>query len=223
MNAGSLGSARSSGLSRLGRRLQKAGDIVFYSLLRAGAWVVGIKPRHGAADRRLLDQHILPALAENPRYARVLFVGCDWYTEHVEEIFTSKGREYATLEIDPSRAGHGARRHIVGSLTELESWFPAGSLDLIVCNGVIGWGLDDPSAVETSIEACARALSSGGLLLLGWDDVPEKLPVPIDQVRALHAFRKTTPQGLEGPLIRTGTYTNHTFGFFEKAGGEPDS
>lgn len=220
MNAGPPGSAR-SGLRRLGRRLQKARDIAFYSLLRAGARIAGIKPRHGAEDRRLLDQRILPALAEDARYARVLFVGCDWYTEHVEELFISRGREYATLEIDPARAAHGARRHIVGSLTDLDSWFPAGSLDLIVCNGVIGWGLNDPSEVETSIEACAHALTSGGLLLLGWDDVPEKLPVPIEQIRALHAFRKTTPRGLEGPVIRTGTYTNHTFGFFAKAGGEP--
>ncbi|MBK5254711.1 MAG: hypothetical protein JJE39_01620 [Vicinamibacteria bacterium] len=207
-------------MSRTARRIHKARDIVGYSLLRAAARLFGFKPRHRAKDRRLLDEEILPRLAENDRYARVLFVGCDWYTEHVSDLFESRGREYATLEIDPARARHGARRHIVGSLADLERSFPAGSLDLIVCNGVIGWGLNEPVQIERSIEACARALSEGGVLLLGWDDVPEKLPIPIEEIHALEALRPTTPAGLGEPVIKTHTYTNHTFGFFVKSGAQ---
>jgi SAM-dependent methyltransferase len=204
-------------VNQFGRRFRKATEIVGYALLRAAARVSGFKPKHRAKDRRLLDETILPRLAENNGYARVLFVGCDWYTEHVEGLFSGQGREYATLEVDPARARHGARRHIVGALADLGRHFPPGSLDLIICNGVIGWGLDEPVQIETSLQACARALRVDGALLLGWDDVPERLPVPIEEIHALGAFRPFTPFGLQGPVIRTGTYTNHTFGFFVKA------
>jgi len=216
VSAAPAGPEKAGGGSRLGRRLHKAWDIVYYALLRSTAALIGFKPRHRAADRRQLDREILPKLAANSRYARVLFVGCDWYTEHVEELFTARGRAYATLEVDPARARHGARHHFAGSLVELDRFFAADSLDLIICNGVIGWGLDDPDEIERAIEACSRALSPGGLLLLGWDEVPEKLPVPIERIRALAAFRAATPEGLDGPLIRTPTYANHTFGFFVK-------
>lgn len=204
--------------SRLARRMAKAAEIVGYWLLRATAGPLGFKPRHRAKDRRLLDEAILPKLAGNDRYARVLFVGCDWYTEHIEDLFASRGREYTTLEMDPARARHGACRHIVGELADLGDHFRAGSLDLIVCNGVIGWGLNDPAEIERSISACARALAPAGILLLGWDDVPEKLPVPLEAIRALGMFRATTPAGFDEAVIRTGSYTNHTFGFFVKPG-----
>jgi SAM-dependent methyltransferase len=198
--------------------MRKAMEALGYFLLRATARVLGMKPRHRALDRRLLDETILPRLAENDRYARVLFVGCDWYTEHVQDLFDARGREYATIEIDPARARHGARRHIVGALADLGRHYPPASLDLVICNGVIGWGLDDPAQIERSIEACGQALSPGGLLLLGWDDVPEKLPIPIEDIRALGVFLSAAPLGLEEPIIRTGSYTRHTFAFFAKPG-----
>lgn len=203
--------------SWIARKARKAADILYYGVLRLTAGVLGFKPRHRALDRRLLDERILPRLAKNPRFARVLFVGCDWYTEHVEDLFAAPGREYTTLEIDPGRAAHGARRHIVGALAGLGDHFPAGSLDLIVCNGVIGWGLNDPAEIERSMEACATALSPGGALLLGWDNVPEKLPVPIERIEALRALRPDAPEGFEDPVIETGTYARHTFGFWRKS------
>jgi SAM-dependent methyltransferase len=203
--------------SRVARKAQKAAGILYYALLRLSAGIFGFKPRHRAEDRRILDERILPRLATNPRFARVLFVGCDWYTEHVEGLFAPTGREYTTIEIDPDRAGHGARRHIVGALADLARHFPEGSLDLIICNGVIGWGLNDPAEIERSMAACAAALSPGGVLLLGWDDVPEKLPVAIGAIHALRALHPAAPQGFEQPVIETGTYTRHTFGFWQKS------
>lgn len=206
----------STSSSWIGRKALKAVDILYYGGLRLSAGLLGFKARHGARDRRILDERILPRLAGNQRFARVLFVGCDWYTEHVEDLFAARGREYATLEIDPGRARHGARRHIVGALKDLGRHFPAGTLDLIVCNGVIGWGLNDPGEIERSMAACVTALSSGGVLLLGWDDVPEKLPVPMARIQALDSMRACAPEGFEHPVIETGTYARHTFGFWQK-------
>lgn len=206
--------------NRVGRKLRKAADIVLYSGLRLMAGLFGRKPRHRARDRRLLDEQILPRLAQNPRFARVLFVGCDWYTEHVENLFGSTGREYTTIEIDAARAKHGARRHIVAGLSDLGHHFEPGSLDLIVCNGVIGWGLNQVADIERSMAACALALSPGGVLLLGWDEVPEKLPIPIERIEALRSLQPIAPEGFEGALIQTRTYARHTFGFFTKRSPE---
>lgn len=202
----------------LERKFRKAADIAYYAGLRMLSAILGFKPKHQALDRRMLDEVILPRLASNDGLARVLFVGCDWYTEHVEDLFRSHGRSYATIEIDPRRARHGARTHFVAPLKDLGRYAGGGSLDLIVCNGVIGWGLNDPSEIERSIEACAAALSPGGVLLLGWDDVPEKLPMKIADIRALHTLRPTIPSGFDAPVIATGTYARHTFGFWEKPG-----
>lgn len=200
----------------LERKSRKALDIVYYAGLRTAAALLGFKPRHRAKDRRVLDEDILPRLARNDAFARVLFVGCDWYTEHVEDLFVSSGRTFTTIEIDPSRARHGARSHIVGALADLGAHKVPASIDLIICNGVIGWGLNDPAEIERSLDACTAALSPGGLLVLGWDDVPEKLPIPIDRIRALASLRPVTPKDFEAPIIETGTYTRHTFGFWEK-------
>ena len=201
-------------LNRVSRKIRKAFDIVFYAGVRAGGRLVGSKPKHRAKDRRVFDQDILPRLAANDRFARVLFVGCDWYTEHVEDLFDLQGREYTTIEIDPARASHGARRHIVGALADIGRHYQPGTLDLIICNGVIGWGLNDPAEIERSMEACAQVLAAPGVLLLGWDDIPEKLPIPIGEIEALRRLQPTIPKGFANSVIRVDNYTKHTFGFF---------
>ena len=188
-----------------------------YGAARAFAAATGTKARHKAKDRVMLDELILPRLAARPEYRRVLFVGCDWYTEHVATLFG--GREYWTLEVDPRRARYGSERHIVGRLEDLERHFPSASLDLIICNGVIGWGLNDQREIEASLKACARTLDTSGVLLLGWDDVPEKRPVDVEALVSTLSFVPMSPPGLDGPRIETGTYARHTFGFWRRPPG----
>lgn len=157
-------------------------------------------------DRRRLDLDILPVLLARPGCSRILFVGCDWYTRHYEQIFA--GKEYWTIEKDPARARFGGPRHVTSDLSSLDSHFEPESLDLIVCNGVLGWGLHEPADVERSFSACARALRPGGVLVLGYNDVPEKMPVPIESIRALEAF---APDPSFPEPISTETYNRHTY------------
>lgn len=204
-------------MSTLARRVAKGAEIVRYGLVRAFARLTGSKPRHRAPDRILFDEKILPALAADRRFARVLFVGCDWYTEHVEDLFAA--REFTTIEVDPARARHGAKRHIEAPLSQLGAHRADGSLDLIVCNGVIGWGLDDPVEIARSLAACATALAPSGVLLVGWDDVPEKRPVDVSAAVEHAGLRPIAAAGL-APRIDTGTYARHVFGFWEKPAPE---
>ncbi|MEO8358930.1 MAG: methyltransferase domain-containing protein [Vicinamibacteria bacterium] len=191
----------------LHRKVWKGAEILFVLGLRGLSGITRKPAVRQTLDRKALDGEILPHFSADPRYQRVLFVGCDWYTRHYEAMF--RDRNYTTLEVDPGRARFGGRNHVVGDLASLGKYFPDGSLDLIVCNGVIGWGLDQPAAIETAMSACVRALSPGGALILGWNDIPEKTPVPLDQIAALRELEPFPAPFLD--VVRTKTYNHHSF------------
>lgn len=200
-------------LASMGRKVWKGAEIVLVLGLRAVGQATKRPVVWKASDRQILDHQILPAFASDARFERILFIGCDWYTQSYGDLFA--GRDYWTLERDPERARFGARQHVTGDLLDLARYFENGSLDLIVCNGVLGWGLNDSEAVEGALDACASALAPGGVLILGCNDIPEKMPLPLSQVKALRRLIPyESPFGVE---IRTATYNRHFFSFFQKA------
>jgi SAM-dependent methyltransferase len=101
-------------------------------------------------------------------------------------------------------------------MEEIGKHIPAGSLDLIICNGVFGWGLDDADNCEKAFAAAHEALKPGGQMLLGWNDVPRRCPFPLESIASLSKFRKH-----EFPLFGnwrylTDTVYRHTFDFYLK-------
>lgn len=198
------------------RKVWKAGEIALvFGMRKLHEWQ-GRPFVRDTPDRRALDRDILPQLAARAECRRVAFVGCDWYTRHYEQIFA--GKEYWTIEKDPARARFGGPRHVTSDLASLDAHFEPESLDLIVCNGVLGWGLHEPADIERSFSACARALRPGGVLVLGYNDVPEKMPVPIESIRALEAF---APDASFPEPISTGTYNRHTYRVLARRGSLP--
>lgn len=180
-------------------------------------------------DRLLLEKAILPALAADPRLPRVLLAGCDRRSAGYHRIFP--GKACWTLDRLKARAVFGGRRHIVGELRELGKRFSAGGLDLIVLNGLLGFGLDDPAEAEKAYAACWRALRRGGILVLGWNRVPEFRKLFPARRGTLGRFRRYalapaggTRRSLDylfwrkngsGPPVRARRW-NHTFDFFRK-------
>lgn len=194
--------------------MKKALEFVYYSALRTVRGLAGLHTALRTPDRRVLDGLILPVFVADRQYGRVVFVGCDWYTRHYEKMF--EGRDYWTIDMDPSRARYGARQHLIGPMVEVGARFDPASVDLVICNGVIGWGLNDPAQVDASLAACARALRPGGVLLIGWNDIPEKRVVSLGTVPALADFRPFVVAGQSE--FRTATYNRHTFSVFRKVG-----
>jgi SAM-dependent methyltransferase len=170
------------------------------------------------ADRRALEQIILPDLARRSDIQRVLFVGVAWYTESYERFFFRK-RAYWTLDIEPAQALFGAPggRHIVDSAANVSAHFAEGCLDLIICNGVFGWGLDDRDDVERAFDGFYRALRPAGVFLLGWNDIPPHTPFLPDDTAALRRFKPYTfrPLGTEC-LCLPETDNQHTYSFYSK-------
>ncbi len=96
------------------------------------------RPTH---DRYLLEQVIFAELLARDDMQRLPFVGCDIYTAHYPRIFS--GRTFITIDSDPAKARYGSVRHIVDTIAALERHVDPCSLDAVICNGVIGWGLID--------------------------------------------------------------------------------
>jgi SAM-dependent methyltransferase len=167
------------------------------------------------ADRRMLEDVILPFFGKESRFERVLFLGCDFYTAHYKRMF--RGRQYSTLEIDPSKRVFGAKQHVTDSVTNLTKHFAPKSLDLIVMNGLIGWGLDDRGEVERAIEQCHECLADGGVLIVGWDDVPERRPCPLGDLKALASFTPYHFAPLDNSEVALPGELRHTFSFFVPA------
>jgi SAM-dependent methyltransferase len=145
------------------------------------AWALGVwEP----SDRRVLDGVILPHYRSAAGFERMLFVGCKKYNAKNRALFA--GRSYATVDPNPEVARFGGSPHIVGRVEEVEAHLGRASVDVVVMNGVIGFGLDEPAAVERAIDACRAILRPGGELVLG---VNELLDTHVDlaSVQALTA------------------------------------
>lgn len=157
---------------------------------------------------------IFPYFVPLPQYSKILFVGCAWYTRGYRTIFRDK--DYQTLEIDPRESRYGAKTHIVDSLENIHKHYDEGALDLILCNGVFGWGLDDRAAVEIAFGGCFRCLRSGGVLVHGWNDTPERCPFPLEECQSLQQFQPFVFPPLATAEYRLAGSSRHTYSFFVK-------
>lgn len=204
---------------RIYSKLRKVPELTRALALRGLRTVFGLDVSLPTEDRRLLERVVLPHLAQADGFDRVLFVGCDWYTTQYEQLFS--GKEYWTLDKDPGRRRYGAARHVTAALVELPEHFRGGHFDVIVVNGVLGWGLDDREEAEASLEACGRALREGGVLVLGWNDVAEKRPLRPEESRSLARLQPWVFPPLGTARHVTATANRHTFSFYMRPTTSP--
>ncbi len=169
--------------------------------------------RHKYADRRVLEQIIIPFLLSRLAPRTVLEVGREPYQAFYNEFFA--GRELWTADRDANQAPFGARNHVVDDAANLRRHFPAGYFDLVLMNGVFGWGLNKREAIEQAFTAVHTLLAPGGVFVLGWNDTPDLVPVPLDQVQALKLFAPYFFPPLNGTSFKCST-CEHTYSFFVK-------
>jgi hypothetical protein len=166
-------------------------------------------------DRRVLEQVIFPHYGRDPRIKTVLFVGCDWYTAHYQRSHFP-AHDYWTLDSDAARRRYGAKQHVVAQLEELDRYFPRGCFDLIICNGVYGWGLNRAEDCDVALSQCHVCLADLGHLLFGWNDVPARDPAPLSSVRSLALFAPYSFPAFGAWQYLTDTPWRHTYHFYQK-------
>lgn len=170
---------------------------------------------HRQPDRRLLETIILVELARDPLIQRVLFVGCDWYTQHYARLFRDK--VYWTLDIDPEKRRFGADRHLTDRLINLQSHFPPDHFDAIVCNGVfMRTAMDTREEAEPSFDACLACLKPGSWFVLGWNDTDALRPYPPAESPALQKFARAEFPGIGTHEVLTPTEYRHTYTFYRR-------
>ena len=123
---------------------------------------------HQLPDRRLLREVYLPAFAEAG--GRILWVGCRRYTSGYYALLESHGAEVWTTDIEPKLKRWGRTgRHRIGDICLADQLFADLSFDAVVCNGILGYGVDSLAQQQQAIAAMARILKPGGRLLVGWN------------------------------------------------------
>jgi hypothetical protein len=176
---------------------------------------LGLPTPLNTTDRIVMERLIFPHYAQDPAIRTILFVGCGNYTAHYQRLYFPN-LDFWTLEPNPTAARFGARQHVIAPLEELERHFPPGHFDLIICNGVFGWGLDRHDQCEASFSQCHSRLRNDGHFFFGWDDVPERTPVPLQTISSLARFRKYCFPPLGTTRHVTDTPYRHTYDFYRK-------
>ena len=120
-------------------------------------------------SRIFLRETVLPAIAAGER-RRMLFVGTRSYNRPAYDKCSALGIEVWSIDLDPTASVHGAPGgHFVGSIGEVDKFAADISFDVIVFNGVLGWGVNTPADALQALEAIRRVSTSHALLFIGWN------------------------------------------------------
>ena len=117
-------------------------------------------------SRRWLHEELLPAL-KAAGHKRVLFVG----TQSYNVPFYSRCGDFTVFSIDPdpANARYGAPGgHYVGLIQDIGGLAPGKVFDVIVFNGVLGFGVNSAADAIDCLQAMALAAPEA-LLVVGWN------------------------------------------------------
>jgi hypothetical protein len=208
------------------RQFREAADIISAELISAtyrGLWRVcavygrleSRSKRVPTDARRVLEQVILPAIYADSSIRTILFVGVGPYTKWYSTAFNLRPRlSFSTIDPDPQVARWGARgRHRVDRVEALAS--EAGSrdaYDLVLANGVFGFGIDSAEENAAMIDASHAVLHPGGILLVGYSLPGTFDPDLVDGRR----FRPSPIPGLAADRYLTRNENRHSFACFAK-------
>ncbi len=129
--------------------------------------------RTDSHDRYVLEQVIFRDLFIRKRYSMILFAGCDSYTRWYPALFERfSNLTFATAEPEEWKKKYGSRKfHWVGRFEDLKA-LPEQkeSYDLVILNGIFGFGTDTSAAKAMTLETAYRLLKPAGTLLIGFND-----------------------------------------------------
>lgn len=198
-------------MMKLSRILRLPGGVVTHLL-----WRVGLSR---PPDRKLLEDVIFARYRNREAFPRVLICGVARYSAHYPALFANQ--EVMSLDRDPDSARYGAERHLTDTIQNLGQYVAPGYFDVILMNGLIGYGVNDRKSAETAVAVCHRHLREGGELLLSTDE-GRPFHGQLSQVTTLQeGFTELDFPSL-GPsaesVVPWRIHSTHVFHFYRKKG-----
>jgi SAM-dependent methyltransferase len=142
-----------------------------------------------------------------------LFIGTDKRSWHYPKVLDL---ELHTIDIEKKKALYGNHKHhIVGSATELQRYYDPESFDLIIGNGLIGFGMNALEQCEQLLAGAALLLKPDGLFVIGFNDGPEFVNFKVKAAANYQLFEEFIP-GQFGLKESTYAFGDHTFVFLKK-------
>lgn len=158
-------------------------------------------------------QYINQSYGGNQPRSNGLFIGTDKRSWHYPKVLDL---ELHTIDIEKKKALYGnPKRHVVGSATELQRYYDPESFDVIIGNGLIGFGMNAPEQCEQLLMGSALLLKNEGLFIMGFNDGPEFVNFKVKAAANYQLFDEFVP-GQFGLMQSTFQFGDHTFVFLKK-------
>ena len=171
-------------------------------------------------DRTFLENVLLPELANLLReHDRVLFVGLDYYTTSYGAFFNKQ--EFHTIDVVCWRRVYSRNGiHKTQDLKTLTNAYPPNYFQLIIVNGIFGFGIDDSAGIAKSLKEASQCLRPGGYILVGWNPGRKSLPLSFDFI--VPNLVRCAPLKKYGGVIDFITHQGdpHQYLFFTKSTNE---
>ncbi|KAK9844961.1 hypothetical protein WJX74_009058 [Apatococcus lobatus] len=143
----------------------------------------------------------------------------DSLSELADHIFASTANAEAVGPMASFTWTHmktGNLHHIVGPVQDAAKHFEASSFDVVIINGVIGWGVDSAPDIEAAFQALYTVLKRRGLLVVGYNFPHAFAHWGKD---LLPRFSDATLGHLPHKMDLGASELHHCYEFFRKAGG----
>ena len=177
----------------------------------------GVEFPHKSANRLFLENDIfkyLDTFLSNDS-AQCLFIGTDKRSWHYRSRFYAK---FFTIDKDPRKAIYGdVHNHRVGSATELTRQYVRDQFDVIIANGLSGFGVNQIDQCEDLFAGLETIMKSDGVLVLGYSNSPSHINFKLEDVKNYQLFEEFAPHsnGLEQSEY---VFGDHVFVFLRRAG-----
>ena len=156
-----------------------------------------------------------PAIYADPAFKSVLFVGVGPYTSWYPTLFRTRPHlSFITIDSNPAVAHWGAKgRHRISRLECLaDESASRDAYDLVVANGLFGFGTDSDRENAAVVDACHAVLKPGGRLLIGYSEPGTFYQ---DHVDTRHFLPSRIP-GLAVDRFEARSENRHRFACFTK-------
>lgn len=162
--------------ANLNQRISRKASHLLWNVRLAGLRLLNSGRANRTEARRIYENEVLFSVHWALAPQRVLSVGVAAYTSFYEQVFS--GSRYETIDIDPANAQWGSKqRHYVADLADFPLPAAGGPFNVVLFNGVYGWGVNSADQLTAALHMITKLLSDDGALVFGWNCVPSKDPL----------------------------------------------